>query len=141
MRIQSKSKKVSKVVEANEATRKFGARWSRRGVAGAETGPRRRSTASAEGEGFQARTKKFVKTANNDARKFTAGVRKQVGLHQPAACQGAQERDDCRKCNRRTRRRRARPLRGAVQGRCPGTAARVAELNREIKGGARRAAR
>ncbi|MBK6728933.1 MAG: phasin family protein [Xanthomonadales bacterium] len=142
MRIQSKSKKVSKVVEANEATRKFVLAGLGAVSLVQKQGQKAIDALVAEGEGFQARTKKFVKTANNDARKFTAGVRKQVGGYINPL------RAKARK-NVTTVENAIGERVGAVLGRfgVPSKGdvqellARVAELNREIKGGARRAAR
>lgn len=143
MRTQIKSKKTSKVVEANEATRKFVLAGLGAVSLVQKQGQKAIDALVAEGEGYKARTKKLVKSANNDARKFSTNVRKQVvsyispirrkAMRNVAAVETAiSERVGA------VLGRFGVPSKGDVQE----LLARVAELNREIKGTtSRRAAR
>ena len=143
MRTQIKSKKTSKVVVANEASRKFVLAGLGAVSLVQKQGQKAIDALVAEGEGYKSRTKKLVKSANNDARKFSTNVRKQVvsyispirakALKNVAAVESAiSERVGA------VLGRFGVPSKGDVQE----LLARVAELNKQIKGSsARRAAR
>lgn len=142
MRTQIKSKKTSKVVQANEASRKFVLAGLGAVSLVQKQGQKAIDALVAEGEGLQARTRKFVRTTNNDARKFSANVRKRVaGYINPIRAKALK--------NVETVENAIGERVGAVLGRfgVPSKGdvqellARVAELNKEIKGGARRTAR
>lgn len=84
MRNSSKISKPTKSVQTNEVTRKFVLASLGAVSLVQKQGLKAIDTLVAEGESFQARTRKAVKTANNDARKAVNGVRKQVvGLVNP----------------------------------------------------------
>ncbi len=78
MRNQSKLAKSVKSMPTNEATRTFLLASLGAVSLVQKQGQKAIDTLVAEGESFQARTRKAVKTANNDARKAVNGVRKQV---------------------------------------------------------------
>jgi poly(hydroxyalkanoate) granule-associated protein len=80
----SKNTKSVKAEPANVVTRKFVLASLGAVSLVQKQGLKAIDTLVAEGESFQARTRKAVKTANNDARKAVNGVRKQVvGLVNP----------------------------------------------------------
>jgi poly(hydroxyalkanoate) granule-associated protein len=142
MRTQNKSKKTSKVVEANEATRKFVLAGLGAVSLVQKQGQKAIDALVAEGEGFQARTRKLVKTTNADARKLSNTVRKRIaGYVDPIRAKARR--------NVATVENAIGERVGAVLGRfgVPSKGdvqellARVAELNKEIKGSARRATR
>lgn len=142
MRTQIKTKKTSKVVEANEASRKLVLAGLGAVSLVQKQGQKAIDALVAEGEGFQARTRKFVKTANNDARKLSTTVRKRIASYvNPIRAKALK--------NVQTVENAIGERVGAVLGRfgVPSKGdvqellARVAELNKEIKGGARRTAR
>ena len=78
MRNSSKLAKTAKPAQTNEAGRKFILASLGAVSLVQKQGQKAIDTLVAEGESFQARTRKAVKTANNDARKAVNGVRKQV---------------------------------------------------------------
>jgi poly(hydroxyalkanoate) granule-associated protein len=84
MRNSSRNTKSVKPDQTNEVTRKFVLASLGAVSLVQKQGLKAIDTLVAEGESFQARTRKAVKTANNDARKAVNGVRKQVvGLVNP----------------------------------------------------------
>jgi poly(hydroxyalkanoate) granule-associated protein len=84
MRNSSKNTKSVKPDQTNEVTRKFVLASLGAVSLVQKQGLKAIDTLVAEGESFQARTRKAVKAANNDARKAVNGVRKQVvGLVNP----------------------------------------------------------
>jgi len=142
MRTQVKSRKPSQVVAANDATRKFVLASLGAVSLVQKQGQKAIDALVAEGEGYKARTKKLVKTTNNDARKFTNNVRKQVvsyinpirikAMKNVSAVETAiSERVGA------VLGRFGVPSKGDVQE----LLARVSELNKEIKGNVRRATR
>lgn len=142
MRTQIKSKKTSKVVQANDASRKFVLAGLGAVSLVQKQGQKAIDALVAEGEGFQARTRKFVRTTNNDARKFGANVRKRVaGYIQPIRTKAMKNVANVEHAiGERVGAVLGRfgvPSKGDVQE----LLTRVAELNKEIKGGARRATR
>ena len=78
MRNQSRAARNAKPAPATETTRKFLLAGLGAVSLVQKQGQKAIDTLVAEGESFQARTRKAVKTANNDARKAVNGVRKQV---------------------------------------------------------------
>lgn len=142
MRTQIKMKKTAKVVQANEASRKFVLAGLGAVSIVQKQGQKAFDALVAEGEGFKTRTRKYVRTANNDARKLGANVRKQiVGYINPIRAKAlknvAQVEQAIGERVGSVLGRFGVPSKGDVQE----LLARVAELNKEIKGGARRAVR
>ncbi len=84
MRNSSKLAKSLKSTQINEATSKLILAGLGAVSLVQKQGQKAIDTLVAEGESFQARTRKAVRTVNNDARKAVSGVRKQViGLVTP----------------------------------------------------------
>lgn len=142
MRTQIKSKKVGKAVQANEASRKFVLAGLGAVSLVQKQGQKAIDALVAEGEGFQARTRKFVRSTNNDARKFGTSVRKQiVGYINPIRAKALKNVESVETAiGERVGAVLGRfgvPSKGDVQE----LLTRVAELNKEIKGGTRRATR
>ncbi|HWT15511.1 MAG TPA: phasin family protein [Patescibacteria group bacterium] len=142
MRTPIKSKKTSKAVQANDASRKFVLAGLGAVSLVQKQGQKAIDALVAEGEGFQARTKKFVKTANSDARKLSNSVRKQItGYISPIRAKARKNVENVETAiGERVGAVLGRfgvPSKGDVQE----LLARVSELNKEIKGGTRRTAR
>ncbi len=139
MRKSSKIVKTTKSTQTSEASRRFVLASLGAVSLVQKQGQKAIDTLVAEGESFQARTRKAVKTANTDARKAVNGVRKQVaGLVNPIkqrALKNVQQIEA-----------RISDSVGAVLGRfgVPSKGdvqellSRVSELNKEIKGSVRK---
>ena len=142
MRTQSKSRKTSQAVVANEATRKFVLASLGAVSLVQKQGQKAIDALVAEGEGYKSRTKKLVKTANNDARKFSTNLRKRVVSYiNPIRAKALKNVNAVETAiGERVGAVLGRfgvPSKGDVQE----LLARVSELNKEIKGGSRRVAR
>jgi poly(hydroxyalkanoate) granule-associated protein len=141
MRNSSKLSKSIKPAQTNEVTRKFVLAGLGAVSLVQKQGQKAIDTLVAEGESFQARTRKAVKTANNDARKAVNGVRKQViGLVDPIkqrALKNVQQIEASISDGvGSVLGRFGVPSKGDVQE----LLTRVSELNKEIKAGVRKAA-
>lgn len=142
MRQNVKFKKVSKPAQVNDTGRTLWLATLGAMSLAQQQGEKAINALVAEGTVFQNKAKKFSKTLNNDAKKFKANVEKKVtGLVSPIrerATKNVQEVESAV-----TERigavlgRFGVPSKGDVQE----LLTRVAELNREIKTGARKATR
>lgn len=142
MRTQIKSKKTSKVVATSDASRKFVLAGLGAVSLVQKQGQKAIDALVAEGEDFRNRTRKFVRTSNNDARKLVTNVRKRIaGYVNPIRNRALKNVSEVEGAiGERVGAVLGRfgvPSKGDVQE----LLTRVAELNKEIKGGARRAAR
>lgn len=140
MRKSSKLVKTTKPTQTSEASRRFVLAGLGAVSLVQKQGQKAIDTLVAEGESFQARTRKAVKTANNDARKAVNGVRKQVaGLVNPIkqrALKNVQQIEATISDGvGAVLGRFGVPSKGDVQE----LLSRVSELNKEIKGSVRKA--
>ncbi len=139
MRKSSKLVKTIKSTQTSEASRRFVLASLGAVSLVQKQGQKAIDTLVAEGESFQARTRKAVKTANNDARKAVNGVRKQVaGLVNPIkqrALKNVQQLEATISDSvGAVLGRFGVPSKGDVQE----LLSRVSELNKEIKGSVRK---
>ena len=144
MRNQSKSSKTARVAKptaTSEASRRFVLAGLGAVSLVQKQGQKAIDSLVAEGERFQSRTRKAVKTANSDARKTVNGVRKQVaGLVAPIrqrALRNVQQLEASISDGvGAVLGRFGVPSKGDVQE----LLTRVSELNKEIKGSIRKTA-
>lgn len=139
MRKSSKIVKTTKSTQTSEASRRFVLASLGAVSLVQKQGQKAIDTLVAEGESFQARTRKAVKTANTDARKAVNGVRKQVaGLVNPIkqrALKNVQQIEATISDSvGAVLGRFGVPSKGDVQE----LLSRVSELNKEIKGSVRK---
>ena len=142
MRTQNKSRKSGQTVVANETTRKFVLAGLGAVSLVQKQGQKAIDALVAEGEGYRSRTRKLVKSANSDARKFSTNLRKQVVSYiNPIRAKAMRNVNAVENAiGERVGAVLGRfgvPSKGDVQE----LLARVSELNKEIKGSTRRALR